>query len=69
MKHETTMVSTEAVGAVFIGKAAWDALHGGPGAGASGEPELRDYNNAWGSNNDHNWDADGDMRWDGHGGM
>ena len=59
----------EAIGAAFIGKAAWDALHGGSGAASSGEPAFQDYNHAWGSNNDHNWEADGDMRWDDYSGM
>ncbi len=34
---------------------------------ASGEPAFQDFNNAWGSNNDHNWSADGDTQWDSHG--
>ena len=28
---------------------------------------FQDFNNAWGSNNDHNWEADGDTQWDSHG--
>ena len=59
----------EAIGAALIGKAAWDAFHGGSGAPVGGEPAFQDYNNAWGSNNDHNWEADGDMRWDDYSGM
>lgn len=58
----------EALGLAFLGKQAWDALHG-PGATAAGEPMFQDFNNAWGGNNDHNWEADGDMRWDDYSGL
>ena len=59
----------EAIGAAIVGKAAWDALHGGSGGAVGSEPAFQDFNHAWGSNNDHNWEADGDMRWDDYSGM
>lgn len=60
----------EAIGAAFVGKVAWDAFSGdGKAAPTTGEPAFQDFNNARGSNNDHNWEADGDMRWDDYSGM
>ena len=59
---------------LLFGVAVVDAVHGAlAGKGAAERSSVfedvpfQDYNNAWGSNNDHNWAADGDTQWDGHG--
>lgn len=64
------------IGLFAAGKMAADALTGhnekpptGDGYSLGGPREFKDFNNAWGSNNDHNWEADGDMKWDSYNGM
>ena len=53
-----------------VGHAAYEAVSGKKDAGRQSVFEdvpFQDFNNAWGSNNDHNWEADGDTQWDDHG--
>lgn len=53
------------LGAIFLGKAVGEIIVGSESKGSAlPEPRFHDYNNAWGSTNDHNWEADGDVRWD-----
>lgn len=53
-----------------VGHAAYNAFLDKDDAGRGSVYEdvpFQDFNNAWGSNNDHNWEADGDTQWDDHG--
>ena len=53
-----------------VADVAYDALTNSEDVGRSSAFEdvpFQDFNNAWGSNNDHNWEADGDTQWDSHG--